>query len=113
MAGQHALQSSLTAWIDTTNFSTEAALTADGPDGLGYVAMGNEDATFTDTRKVVVSLTSPLPLLYAIITLQKTNVHMMPDPINPRFLRIYRVPKPTLEEGEAPPRSLPHTIHPL
>jgi hypothetical protein len=24
----------------------------------------------------------------------------MPNPINPRFLRIYRVPKPTLEEGE-------------
>jgi hypothetical protein len=27
--------------------------------------MGNEAATFTDTRKVVLSLTTPLLLLYA------------------------------------------------
>jgi hypothetical protein len=37
----------------------EAALTTDGPDGVGAIAMGNEDASFTDTRKVVRSLTTP------------------------------------------------------
>jgi hypothetical protein len=34
----------------------------------------------------------------------------MPDPINPRFLRIYRVPKPETKEGEIlPPKPVPHT----
>jgi hypothetical protein len=43
--------------------------------------MGNETASFTDTRKVVNRLTtSPLPLLYAT-TLQKITIPMMPDPI--------------------------------
>jgi hypothetical protein len=71
--------------------------------------MGNEDTTFTDTNKVVLSLTSPLPLLCAT-TLQEITIHMMSDLINPRFLRIYPVPKPTLEEGEVlPPKPVPHT----
>jgi hypothetical protein len=64
--GLHALPSTLvTSWIDFTNFPTEAALTADGPDGVEAIAMGNEAATFTGTRKMVLSLTSRLPLLYA------------------------------------------------
>jgi hypothetical protein len=35
----------------------------------------------------------------------------MPDPFNPRFLGIYRVPKPALaEEGEVlPSKPVPHT----
>jgi hypothetical protein len=34
----------------------------------------------------------------------------MPDPINPQFLRIYRVPKPTLEGGELlHSKPIPHT----
>jgi hypothetical protein len=50
--------------IEVTNFPTEASLsTTDEPDGVGAAAMGNEAATFTDTRKVVLSLTSPFPLL--------------------------------------------------
>jgi hypothetical protein len=55
--------------------------------------MGSADSTSTDTRKVVLSLTSPLPP-HVATTLQKLTIHMMPDPINPRFVRIYRVPKP-------------------
>jgi hypothetical protein len=34
----------------------------------------------------------------------------MPNPINPRFLRIYRVPKLAIEEGEIlTPKHVPHT----
>jgi hypothetical protein len=34
----------------------------------------------------------------------------MPYPINPRFLRIYRVRKPAIEEGEIlRPKPVPHT----
>jgi hypothetical protein len=111
--GQHALHSSLTAaGIDATSFPTEVALTTDGPDGVGANAMVNEAATFTDTRKVVASRTSPLPLLHAT-TLQKITIHLMPDPIHPRFIRINRVPKLTLEEDEVLPPSLSHTPKPL
>jgi hypothetical protein len=55
--------------------------------------MGSADTTITDTRKVVLSLTSLLALLYAT-TLRKIRIHVMPDPINPMFLRIYLVPRP-------------------
>jgi hypothetical protein len=58
---------------------------------------------------VVLSLTSPLPLLYAT-TLRNITIYPMPDPINPRFLRIYRAPKSTLEGGEVlPAKPFPHT----
>jgi hypothetical protein len=71
--------------------------------------MGEADATFQYTRKVVLSLTSPSPLPYAT-TLKKITIHLMFDPITPRLLRIYRVPKPPLEEGEVlPPKPTPHT----
>jgi hypothetical protein len=34
----------------------------------------------------------------------------MPDPMNPRVFRIYRVPERTLEEGKVlPPKPFPHT----
>jgi hypothetical protein len=74
--------------------------------------MGHEAAIFTDTRKVVLSLTFPLPLLYAT-NLKKITIHVMPDPINPRFLRIYRVLQHTMGEGEVMPRSLSNTPKPL
>jgi hypothetical protein len=107
-SGLHALHSTLTAArIDVTNFSTEAVLSANGPDGVGDIAMAKEDATFYDTRKVVLSLTYPLPLLYAIV-LRKITIHIMPDPINLWFFRIYRVLKPWLEVGEVlPPKAYP------
>jgi hypothetical protein len=77
-----------------------SSLTTDGPDHVGAIAMGNDADTFTDTRKVALSLTSPL---------QKITMHMMPDPINPRLLRTYRVPQPTLEEDEVlSPEPIPH-----
>jgi hypothetical protein len=108
--GLQALHSSLTAaGIDAASFPSEAALSTDGPDGVRAITMGNEAAAFNDTRKVVLSLTSPLPLLYAT-TLQNITIIEMPDPTNPRFFRIYRVPKSTLEEGEVlPPKLVPHT----
>jgi hypothetical protein len=109
-SGLHALHSFLTATgIDATGFPTHAALTTDGPDGVGAIAMGNEAATFPETLKIVLSLTSPLYLLYAT-TLQKMSIHMIPDPINPRLLRICRVLPPTPEEVEdLPPEPIPHT----
>jgi hypothetical protein len=86
ITGLHALHSTLTATgIDVANFPTEATLTADGPDGVGATATGNEAATLTDTRKVVLSLTYSFPLLCAT-TLHNITIHVMPDPINPRFL---------------------------
>jgi hypothetical protein len=40
--------------------------------------MGNEAANFTDTRKVVLSLASSLPLL-DVNTLRKITIHMVPE----------------------------------
>jgi hypothetical protein len=104
----HALLSSLTtAGVDVSTHPTEVALTTVGADAI---AMGSAETSFTDARKVVLSLTSPLPLLYAT-KLTKIHVHRIPDPINPRFLRIYRVPKAPLEEGEVPPQKQIHPTH--
>jgi hypothetical protein len=98
--GLHALYSTLmAARVDHTNFPTEAALSADELGWVGAVAMANEAATFTDTRKITI------PLLY-VISLRKITIHMIPDPMNPRFLRIYRAPKSSLEEGEFLPPNL-------
>jgi hypothetical protein len=82
--------------VDVTKNQAPATLTTEGPDGAGAIAMGTWDNTFTDitdTRNLVLSLTSPLALLYAT-TLRKNRIHLMPDSMNPRFLRIYRVPRP-------------------
>jgi hypothetical protein len=49
---------------------------------------------------VVLSLTSPLPLLYGT-TLKKITIHLTSDIINPRLLRIYSVPKPALGEEKS------------
>jgi hypothetical protein len=58
---------------------------------------------------VVLSPTSPLPLLYAA-TLKKIIIHLTSNPIKPRLLRIYRVPNPPLEEGEIlPQKPMSHT----
>jgi hypothetical protein len=89
-SGQHALHSTLTAAkIHVSNLPTEAVVTADGPDGVRATTMGNETATFAATRKVVLSLTSPLSLIYAT-TLRKITIHLMPDPIN-RFHPVHVV----------------------
>jgi hypothetical protein len=67
-ASLHTLYSSLsTAGIDVFGHQTEAALTANGPDEVGAIAMGDADATFTYTCKAVFSLISPPPLLDATI----------------------------------------------
>jgi hypothetical protein len=67
----HALYPSLTATgIDVSQHQTKSALTINGPDGIGAIAMGDADITLTGPCKVVLSLTSPLPLLYAT-TLEK------------------------------------------
>jgi hypothetical protein len=71
--------------------------------------MGTTDYSFTGIRKVLLSLTSALSLLYAT-TLNKIRIHLVPDMINPRFMRIYRVSKPETEDGEIlPPKPIPHT----
>jgi hypothetical protein len=100
-----ALLISLTAaGINVTSHQVEARLTTDGPDGAGAISMGSASSTFTNTRKVVYSLASPLPFLITTTdTLKRVTIHMMPDPINPWFPQIYRVPKPATEEGEIPP----------
>jgi hypothetical protein len=64
--------------------------------------MDNADATFTDTQKVILSLTSSRSLIYAT-TLRKITIRLVPDPIKPQSLRIYSGPKPTQEEGEVLP----------
>jgi hypothetical protein len=127
-----ALFSSLTnaGVINVTTHQAEATLTADGPDRAGAINMGSADSTFTDTRKVALSLTSSQPLLFTT-TLKTITIHMMPDPINPRFLRIYtasrnqrnssgdhqakrrKVEKPKPEEQESMPmlHHCPHAKH--
>jgi hypothetical protein len=109
----HTLYSSLTtAGIDVSNYQIVAEFTTDGPDGVGAIAMGEADATFQDTRKVVVSLTSPRPLLHAA-TLKKITIHLTSDPINPRLLRIYRIPKPPLRGTNPTTQAyLPHPSTP-
>jgi hypothetical protein len=81
---------------------TEYKLTTDdGPAGVGAIAIKSTETSFADTRKVVLSLTS---------TLRNITVHLKPHPINPRFLRIYRFPKPTLEQGGVLPiKPVQHT----
>jgi hypothetical protein len=98
------LQSSLTATrVDITQHDATATLTTDEPDETGVTAMGTADNSLTDTRKVAISLISPLAL-------PKIRIHVMPDPINPQFLLIYRGPKPETDNGEIlPPKLVPHT----
>jgi hypothetical protein len=106
----HPFYSSLAAaGIDVYYYPTRAELTTDVPDGVCAIAMVEAYATFTNTRKVVLILTSPLSLLYAA-TLKKIIIHLTYDPINPELVRIDRVPKSPLEEGELlPPKPIPHT----
>jgi hypothetical protein len=85
----HDLHSSLTtAGIDTPGFPTEAALTTDGPDGVGATAVGSEADTFTDTRKAVLSL-------YATI-LHKVTIPLMPQ-------SLFHTPKPPSTEPTSRP----------
>jgi hypothetical protein len=55
-----------------------------------------------------------LHLIQIYVFPNKIPSHIVPDSINPWFLRIYRVPKPTIEESEILPRKPdPHTQAPL
>jgi hypothetical protein len=105
----HNLYSTLiAAGIDVPNYHTKPEIATDGPNGVGAIAMGEPEAIFKDTRKVVLSLTSPLSLYAAIF--KKITVHLSSYPINHRLLRIYHVPKPPLEGGIIlPPKPIPHT----
>jgi hypothetical protein len=92
------------AGIDTSPYATELTLTRDGT-----LSLGAEDSSFINSQKLVLSLTSPLPLLYAT-SLTTIIVHPKLDPVNPLFLRVYRVQKPLPEEGEiVPKKPVPHT----
>jgi hypothetical protein len=96
----HVIMSSLiAARLDATQNQAAASLSTAGPEGAGAIAMGSADTTFTDTRKVVLSLTSPPDILDAT-THRKIRINLLPDPINFRLIRIYRVPEPTVEEGQ-------------
>jgi hypothetical protein len=107
----HNLSSSLTAaGVDVPIHPIAATLTTDGPDGVGTIAMESAGGSFTDTRKAFLSHTSPLHVLYAI-TLKKITIRLMPDAINPWFLRIRCVLMPMLKEGDAlSTKPVPHTF---
>jgi hypothetical protein len=78
-------------------------------DGKGTLSLGAEDSSFTDNRKLVLSLTSPLPRRYppALMTI---TAHLKPDPVSPLFSRAYTIPKPSPEEGElVPKKPVSHT----
>jgi hypothetical protein len=105
MSGLHDIHSSLTT----------AGIDADG--GSHYYRRNRRRESYRYRQRgrhlhqrLKGSPKSYLPL-YAT-TLQKTIIRMMPNPINPRFLRIYRIPQRTLEKGEAYPihssRHKPH-----
>jgi hypothetical protein len=75
-----ALLSSLaSAGVNATTHQAEAALTTDGLDGAGATCMSLAYSIFTDTRKVVLSLTSPLPLLFATILKKYHSPNARPD----------------------------------
>jgi hypothetical protein len=78
--------------IDTSLYTTELALTREGPNENGALSLGAVDSTFTDDQKLVLSLTSPLSLLYATC-FRTITLHFKPDPVSMLFLRVYRVPK--------------------
>jgi hypothetical protein len=71
--------------------------------------MGTADKYFPDTRKAVISLTSPLALLYAT-TLTKLRIHLMPNPINTRIHAYLPRHQSETEMSEIlPPKLAPHT----
>jgi hypothetical protein len=110
--GRNTLQASLSsltsAGVNITTHQSEAALASNGPDGAGALAMSLADSTFTDTRKVAVSLTSPLPLLFAAIFKNYHSHDARPDqPPLPANL-----PRPeSCERGrrDPTPKPIPHT----
>jgi hypothetical protein len=99
-----------TAEINTSTYGTELILTSEGQDGNGTLSLGAVDYIFTGNRKPILSLTSPLSLLYAI-SLKKITAHLTPESISPVFLRFYRIPKSSSEESEIITKTpiVPHT----
>jgi hypothetical protein len=69
LQGQHRLASmtyKLTlVVVDLLSYTYGIKLSTKGPEGTGVLSLGNEDFAFTDNRRVVLSLSYPLPLLYA------------------------------------------------
>jgi hypothetical protein len=57
---KHVFSQLTDAEIDTSTYTTELALTREGPDGDDTLSLGAEDSTFTDNPKLVLSFT---PLL--------------------------------------------------
>jgi hypothetical protein len=107
----HALLSSLTAvGVNVTQHQATATPITEGPDGAGTIAMGTADNYFTDTRKIVLSLTSPLAPLNAT-TFRNNRIHLKPNrSISPPFLRIYRVPNLETEARKVLlPKPVAHT----
>jgi hypothetical protein len=101
------------AGIGTTSYNTELALTRDDFTRNGILSLGTENATFTGNRKLVLSLTFTFSLLYGI-SLKKNAVHLEPDPVNPLFMHVYYIPKPSPEEGESVPKKpVPYTKAPI
>jgi hypothetical protein len=90
------------AGISTPPYNTKFVPTRDSLDGNGTLSLGAEADTFTDKRKLVFSLTSPLALLYAT-SLKKITSHPMPGLISPLFQRVCRIPTPSPEEVEIVP----------
>jgi hypothetical protein len=87
---KHMLDKITAEGIDTSTYNTEFNLTTKGPNGSGTHSLGTEDSTFTDNRKLALSLLSSLSLLYAT-SLKKVTVHLKPGPVSALFLRIYRL----------------------
>jgi hypothetical protein len=102
----HALYPSLTAaGIDVSQHKTKSALTTGRDRRYCYGRRGRHlHRPLQGGPKPPLSPPSPL------CHYPRRTIHLMPDPIKPRFLCLYRVPKPALEEGEALPfRHVPHT----
>jgi hypothetical protein len=66
----------------------EIKLTTNGFEGTCGLSRGNGDSKFTENRKVVLSLTSPLRLFYAT-SRKKISIHV---PVSPLFLRVSYAP---------------------
>jgi hypothetical protein len=89
------------AGIDVSNHQPETALTDDGQDVAGAIAMGDADAIFNGTRKVVLSLTPP-SLSSTPPRPSNKSRHALLCPTR-STLGFFSVPHPTLDVGEVLP----------
>jgi hypothetical protein len=98
------------AGIDTPPLTTLGSLShATARTGTAPSLSARRTPSSPTAVKLLLGLTSPISHLYAT-SLKKTTVHIKPDPINPLFLCVNRIPKPSREEDEiAPKKPIPHT----